>query len=120
MRWKHRMNSLDRRAFLAAGTAAMIAAPTRGYAQMATTAESPRLSARIADYLVGYDLKSAPPLASTARSYAMNARAMGPGAGSRATSPAVTRRSSLSRENARSCNWWWKEAAQRKSPWRWA
>jgi 2-methylcitrate dehydratase PrpD len=60
MRMRHRGNSTSRRLFLA-GTAAVVAGlPGAAKAQ---TKESPKLSARIADFVTGFELKQAPPLA---------------------------------------------------------
>ena len=63
MRKRHRPNLLHRRAFLAAGAAALAGCPSTGSAQTVVSRESAKLSAQIAEFIVGFDLKSAPPLA---------------------------------------------------------
>jgi 2-methylcitrate dehydratase PrpD len=60
MRIRHRMNRLDRRLFLAGSAAVFAGLPGAAKAQ---TKESPKLSARIADFVTGFELKQAPPLA---------------------------------------------------------
>jgi len=62
MRKQHR-NSLDRRAFLAAGATVLAGLPRTGSAQTVASKESPKLSAEIAGFIAGFDLKAAPPLA---------------------------------------------------------
>ena len=60
---RHRMNWPDRRRFLA-GSAAMLAGGASAVrAQTAPPKESPKLSARIAEFATGFDLGKAPPLA---------------------------------------------------------
>jgi 2-methylcitrate dehydratase PrpD len=60
---RHRVNWLDRRLFLA-GSAAMVAGlPGAARAQTMAAKESLRLSARIAEFVTGFELKQAPPLA---------------------------------------------------------
>jgi 2-methylcitrate dehydratase PrpD len=58
MREAHRTRSLDRRIFLAGSAAALIGVPGAARAQVA--AESRPLSARIADFVTGFELKNAP------------------------------------------------------------
>ena len=54
-------NVFDRRLFLAGWAAALAGLPGLGKAQ--TSSQSPRLSVRIADFVTGFELKHAPPLA---------------------------------------------------------
>ena len=63
MHKKHRMNLLDRRVFLASSAAVLAGLPSTGSAQTVTSKESPKLSARIAEFVTSFDLKAAPPLA---------------------------------------------------------
>ncbi len=64
-------HSLDRKIFLGASTAAMMGLPSIGLAQQAGAAPPPAaggkeerpVSDSLADYVVGFDLKNAPPLA---------------------------------------------------------
>jgi 2-methylcitrate dehydratase PrpD len=64
-------HSLDRRIFLGASTAAMMGLPSIGLAQQTGAAPPPAaggkeekpVSDSLADYIVGFDLKNAPPLA---------------------------------------------------------
>src|SRR6478672_7222428 len=62
MRMRHQTNWLDRRRFLAGSTAALAGGTSVARAQTAPK-ESPRLSARIAEFATGFDLAKAPPLA---------------------------------------------------------
>ena len=54
---------LDRRLFLASSAAALTLRPSGGSAQTTPASESRGLSARIAEFVTGFDLKAAPPLA---------------------------------------------------------
>jgi 2-methylcitrate dehydratase PrpD len=63
MRMRHRDNSIGRRLFLAGGAAMFTGISTVGWPQPAARTESRKLSARIADFAVGFDLAKAPPLA---------------------------------------------------------
>src|SRR5258708_13718993 len=63
MRMRHRMNWLDRRRFLVGSAAALAGGTSAAWAQTVPPKESPRLSARIAEFAVGFDLAKAPPLA---------------------------------------------------------
>ena len=60
---RHRMNWLDRRRFLVGSAAALAGGTSAARAQAVPPKESPRLSARIAEFAVGFDLGKAPPLA---------------------------------------------------------
>src|SRR6185312_1499278 len=60
MRLRHRG---DRRLFLFGGAALFSAMATAGRAQTMAPKGAPRLSARIAEFVTGFDLKAAPPLA---------------------------------------------------------
>jgi 2-methylcitrate dehydratase PrpD len=60
MRTRHRG---DRRLFLGGCAAWLSGIATAGRAQTMTPGQAPRLSARIADFVLGFDLKNAPPLA---------------------------------------------------------
>jgi 2-methylcitrate dehydratase PrpD len=62
MRMRHQTNWLDRRRFLAGSTAALAGGTSVARAQTAPK-ESPRLSARIAEFATGFDLANVPPLA---------------------------------------------------------
>src|SRR5437868_867103 len=63
MRMRHRMNWLDRRRFLVGSAAALAGGTSAARAQTVAPKESPKLSARIAEFAVGFDLAKAPPLA---------------------------------------------------------
>ena len=58
---KKQTHALDRRLFLAGSAVAFAGLPSLGRAQ--TSSQPPRLSARIADFVTGFELKQAPPLA---------------------------------------------------------
>jgi 2-methylcitrate dehydratase PrpD len=60
----HGGHRLDRRVFLGGSAAAMLALPNRGSAQtMSSTGSRKALSAELAEFIVGFELKSAPALA---------------------------------------------------------
>src|SRR4029079_13749038 len=63
MHIRHRMNSLDRRLFLSGSAAVFAGLPGEAKAQTMQPKESPKLSVRIADFVTGFELKHAPPLA---------------------------------------------------------
>lgn len=68
MRKRYRAKSFTRRAFLAGSAAALVARPEQGSAQSLVreamaAGESPKLSLAIAEFVTGFDLKAAPPLA---------------------------------------------------------
>jgi len=60
---RHRMNWLDRRRFLVGSAAALAGGTSAARAQAVPPKESPKLSARIAEFATGFDLGKAPPLA---------------------------------------------------------
>ncbi len=63
MHIRHRMNSLDRRLFLSGSAAVLAGLPGQAKAQTMQPKESLKLSVRIADFVAGFELKHAPPLA---------------------------------------------------------
>jgi 2-methylcitrate dehydratase PrpD len=63
MHIRHRMNSLDRRLFLLGSAAVFAGLSGPAKAQTMQPKESTKLSVRIADFVTGFELKHAPPLA---------------------------------------------------------
>jgi 2-methylcitrate dehydratase PrpD len=63
MRKEHQRNCLPRRQFVVGSAAVFAALSSAGRAQTMPPKESPKLSERIAEFVTGFDLKAAPPLA---------------------------------------------------------
>ena len=70
MRMQHRVNSLDRRLFLA-GRRGVRGLPGAGKAQTVAAKELPRLSARIADFVTGFDLEAGAAARDRARAHGL-------------------------------------------------